>query len=60
VYDLYLVSTFVDWKLIESREGRPLYYLIFTTDHSAGAKIMKHVLQKDWIRGQISFLDKLT
>ena len=50
---------FVDWKLIESREGRPLYYLIFTTDHSAGAKIMKHVLQKDWIHGQISFFDKL-
>ncbi|MCJ7459454.1 MAG: three-Cys-motif partner protein TcmP [candidate division Zixibacteria bacterium] len=50
---------FVDNRLIKSTKGRPLYYMIFATDHPIGAKIMKHVLKKDWIGGQISFFDKL-
>lgn len=51
---------FIYSKPIESILGRPLYFMIFATDHPAGARIMKYVFGKDWIRHQISFLDQLT
>lgn len=51
---------FVYSKLIRSSKRRPLYDMFFATDHKAGAVIMEYVFGKDWIRGQISFLDKLT
>jgi three-Cys-motif partner protein len=50
---------FVDSRLIKSNLGRPLYYMVFATDHPAGAKIMDYVFEKDWIGGQISFIDNL-
>lgn len=51
---------FIYSRLIKSTLGRPLYDMIFATDHPLGAKIMKYVFDKDWIGGQTSFLDKLT
>jgi len=47
-------------RLIKSSKGRPLYDMFFATDHRAGAEIMEYVFGKDWIGGQISFLEKLT
>jgi three-Cys-motif partner protein len=51
---------FVQSRLIKSSRGRPIYDMFFATDHKAGADIMEYVFGKDWIRGQTSFLNKLT
>lgn len=52
--------TYVLDRQIKTKDGRPLYFLIFATDHDAGQRIMDHCFDRVWPpeEGQLSLFIK--